>query len=991
MRKRIISMFTALLMVFSLAVVMPSMEVSAASFTPRTTAPTSSNAYYYSLNPFYKSGYGMPNCTAYAYGRAYEILGSKPNLSTGNAGQWWWKNKSTGAYSYGSTPKLGAIACWDKYDQNQGHVAVVEAINGSYVTISESHYKSTFFDTRTINSNSSNYLTSMRFLGYIYIGDFSSSPPILPGAIDNSYDVPTNVTATHKISTYDEYGNVESGRYIASGDNCYISEVYTNGFVKVRYPTSSGDRWSYAKRDDFDIPRLDPLYSNFWLTYKDTSYTKYKLGDTIEVNVDAHNYTCLTVGIDKEGVGRVVTKEIDSHYEFSTYDLGPGSYSIYVTVSGSNSHVDTNTLWFSINKPFYTNFSASKSVYLLGEKIGINTDGGYYDKLVLGIDKDGIGRVCTKEITSYCEIPTKDLGVGSYSAYVSLYNLHGEYVDTNRIWFKIAEPLYLGDDFNAMIINTHSQKPIMQDDNNNVVLGSENLNNYDKTIWHFVRNADETYTIYSYKNNKCLDVQNCDDKAGANVHCLQKHDETDSSVIAQHWYIFKFDDGNLYLKPKCSTNVLELENGSEEDNTNVHLYKINDSNAQKFTVKRVNAEQDLLNYKINVNKDTCSINEKVNITINGNINYVYNYKFHIIDPSGKETIVDNKCNSTYSFIGNKPGKYVIFAEIKNPLYTEIGSKSKKYVTINVSCPHNYGTWTTTKAATCTADGNQTRKCSVCGKTETKTIAKTGHTVVIDKAAAATCTASGKTEGSHCSKCGTVIKAQTTIPAKGHTFGSWATTKAATCTADGNQTRKCSVCGKTETKTIAKTGHKYTTKVVAPTATSQGYTLHTCSVCGDSYKDNYTDCVKTEKPLITGLIDVSGIETTEHIDFEIRKTDSEEVVFVGEFVEGAYSIPILSAGKYTVTASQENCAPRTYNITVGDKPIELDVELHLYGDVNADGKVTVSDVAKVNSHVKKKAELTGYDFAVADVNKDVKLSVSDSAKINAHMKGKSLLW
>ena len=46
-----------------------SMIASAASFSPRLSAPSLSNKYYYSdLNAFYKYGYGMPNCTAYAYG-----------------------------------------------------------------------------------------------------------------------------------------------------------------------------------------------------------------------------------------------------------------------------------------------------------------------------------------------------------------------------------------------------------------------------------------------------------------------------------------------------------------------------------------------------------------------------------------------------------------------------------------------------------------------------------------------------------------------------------------------------------------------------------------------------------------------------------------------------------------------------------------------------------------------------------------------------------
>ncbi len=34
-----------------------------ADFTMRTSARSIGNARYYASNPFYKSGYGMPNCT----------------------------------------------------------------------------------------------------------------------------------------------------------------------------------------------------------------------------------------------------------------------------------------------------------------------------------------------------------------------------------------------------------------------------------------------------------------------------------------------------------------------------------------------------------------------------------------------------------------------------------------------------------------------------------------------------------------------------------------------------------------------------------------------------------------------------------------------------------------------------------------------------------------------------------------------------------------
>lgn len=136
-------------------------------FTPRLTAPESGNAYYYSLNYYYNCGYGMPNCVAYVYGRIYEINQTAPLITHGDASEWWAMNEAGGFYETGDTPELGAIVCWTG-GRSGGHVAVVEAIDGDMITISESHYGGTFFDTRTIRADGSDYLTSMTFHGYIY-------------------------------------------------------------------------------------------------------------------------------------------------------------------------------------------------------------------------------------------------------------------------------------------------------------------------------------------------------------------------------------------------------------------------------------------------------------------------------------------------------------------------------------------------------------------------------------------------------------------------------------------------------------------------------------------------------------------------------------------------------------------------------------------------------------------------------------------------------
>lgn len=145
-----------------------------ATFTQRTTAPTTDNRYYYADNPFYQSGYGLPNCTCYAFGRFWELTGgTMPSLSWGNAEEWYGK---TDGYSRGQTPKLGAIACWRKgaagvSSDGAGHVAIVEQINadGSIVT-SDSGYGASSLWWRSNRANDGNWGagSAYTFQGFIY-------------------------------------------------------------------------------------------------------------------------------------------------------------------------------------------------------------------------------------------------------------------------------------------------------------------------------------------------------------------------------------------------------------------------------------------------------------------------------------------------------------------------------------------------------------------------------------------------------------------------------------------------------------------------------------------------------------------------------------------------------------------------------------------------------------------------------------------------------
>jgi len=138
--------------------------------------------YYYSDNPFYQAGYGLPNCTCYAWGRQYELTDEKPTqLSLGDAGEWYPYALSIGD-DVGQTPKLGAVLCMT-YEPS-GHVAIVEQINSDgSIVISQSAYQGNFFWTETVYKEN-NYLpewalskSGIQFQGFIYLDkEFNPDP-----------------------------------------------------------------------------------------------------------------------------------------------------------------------------------------------------------------------------------------------------------------------------------------------------------------------------------------------------------------------------------------------------------------------------------------------------------------------------------------------------------------------------------------------------------------------------------------------------------------------------------------------------------------------------------------------------------------------------------------------------------------------------------------------------------------------------------------------
>lgn len=107
--------------------------------------------------------------------------------------------------------------------------------------------------------------------------------------------------------------------------------------------------------------------------------------------------------------------------------------------------------------------------------------------------------------------------------------------------------------------------------------------------------------------------------------------------------------------------------------------------------------------------------------------------------------------------------FAVSATIGEPGTSSFVSLSRKdfYLDAVADHTHNWEAGKVTKEATCTEKGKRLDTCK-CGATNEVEISVKGHTKVKDAAVAATVFATGKTEGSHCSVCGTVLKKANTV-------------------------------------------------------------------------------------------------------------------------------------------------------------------------------------------------------------------------------------
>ena len=308
--------------------------------------------------------------------------------------------------------------------------------------------------------------------------------------------------------------------------------------------------------------------------------------------------------------------------------------------------------------------------------------------------------------------------------------------------------------------------------------------------------------------------------------------------------------------------------------------------------------------------------------------------------------------------------------------------------------HSYGNSVVTKQPTCTSEGAAIKTCTKCNATVTEKLPAKGHTAVTDKGYPATCTTAGKTDGSHCSVCNTVIKVQTVINATGHKSSGWIVDKAASIGVKGSKHRECTICKKVlETAeipalsrisiskasvTLSTSTYAYDGKAKKPGVTVKlnGKTLKN----GTDYSVTYSNNTKvgTAKVTIKGKGNYSGsVSKTYSIKNNFKKATVSGIstkAFTGKNI--TQSITVKYNGK-TLKKGTDYTVSYSNNKKIGTATVKIAGKGSYTGTVTKTFKINPAkqEIQKLTAKSKaffvdwaQKGSATGYEIQYATNSK-----------------------
>lgn len=431
-----------------------------------------------------------------------------------------------------------------------------------------------------------------------------------------------------------QYGHVA---IILSADaHSFVSmdQNWPRGSACKKVTHNYNEFWGVIRPNFSETPSNPPTYSNFWV-----DHYLFDLSETVSFTAVASGADNYTIGIDKTGVGRVVTEGCGSTYTISADRLGAGEYSAYMTVANSAGYVDTYKVYFVVVEKcnFADKFSAriqnigtgcyitNKDSKIVGApESGYNdqiwffnkcSDGSYtimsqLDGLMMddewdsdvpagadirawsatGQDKQRFNIYYMDDAFYIRPANTKtlvvDMGAGEpYN--VACYNLSRN-AGQQKYRFDMVGmgdyiPYGLGDEFYAQL-RCQGTNLYVTNQSGNVAGAAATAD--DSQIWKFMRQSNGAYVIQNTLDGSYIDVENSNDANKTNFLSYNEY----TGNRNQQFYFYEMDNA-FYIKPLISnTRVMDMQSTAPY---NVALWdKGNDWGPQKFDVIKVSHSDD---------------------------------------------------------------------------------------------------------------------------------------------------------------------------------------------------------------------------------------------------------------------------------------------------------------------------------------------------------------------------------------------------------------
>ena len=149
---------------------------------------------------------------------------------------------------------------------------------------------------------------------------------------------------------------------------------------------------------------------------------------------------------------------------------------------------------------------------------------------------------------------------------------------------SVEKPVDVGTNFYAYLINTATWLHATNDDSGNVSV--RKLQSASNQTWYFERQGDGSYKITSCKDGRCMEVHNFESANGTNVEMNDWNGNT-----AQRWFIYG-SSGEYKLKAVCGNNALDVSGGTgaAQDGTNLNMWEDNGTDAQKFSIWKLDSD-----------------------------------------------------------------------------------------------------------------------------------------------------------------------------------------------------------------------------------------------------------------------------------------------------------------------------------------------------------------------------------------------------------------